>query len=192
VQDYDETYPLLMADAQIDSSYYWPYSITGLLESYTKNHKIYSCPSATIKGDLWGGGDLPAMSDVRSNILANGAIFRYGAPWYKLPPVSVAQIASPASIIMFSETLSNNAATSVRPYTEPKASMPGGVQLIPTFPEHSKIHSDGCNLIFADGHAKWRNVSSITTGEFGMAPNEPWTNQYCNYGDDRYYPNLGQ
>ena len=30
------------------------------------------------------------------------------------------------------------------------------------------LHFDGANLLFADGHAKWRKQSSISYSEFGL------------------------
>ena len=189
VQDNDENYPIVIVDAQIDKSSEWAYSIMGVLDPYIKNPNVYSCPSA-IPSDLWPGGDTPSRKDWRSNILVNGVICRYGAPWFKMEPVSMAAVGRPADTILIIEGNWNQPSTSVRPWTNPKASMPGGIIAVPDKPQYSIVHNDGCNVIFADGHAKWRKISSIRTGEFGMSPDEPWTDKYCTYSDDRYIPKL--
>jgi prepilin-type processing-associated H-X9-DG protein len=39
--------------------------------------------------------------------------------------------------------------------------------------EHlSNVHSEGGNLIFADGHAEYRKYYDLRSGDFGLAPDE--------------------
>jgi prepilin-type N-terminal cleavage/methylation domain-containing protein/prepilin-type processing-associated H-X9-DG protein len=184
LQDYDETYPLLMVDGSIDNASYYPYTLVYVFDPYAKNTKIYSCPSATtVPGGTGSKG-------ITTNLFSNGVIFRIGAPWYKDVPVAMAQIGKPASIILFSESNANQVYTFTRPWPNVNASVPGGMQIVPEKPLFFMVHNEGFNIIFADGHAKWRKVSSITTGEFGMSPDEGWTDQYCSYTIARYSAKL--
>ena len=47
----------------------------------------------------------------------------------------------------------------------------------------SNMHFDGGNLLFCDGHVKWRKYTSLRSGEFGLVPDEAPTaaNSTTNY-----------
>ena len=38
----------------------------------------------------------------------------------------------------------------------------------------SSNHFDGGNFLFADGHAKWRKLSTLHAGEFGLTPDDTY------------------
>ena len=38
--------------------------------------------------------------------------------------------------------------------------------------DYSNQHMGGGNLVFADGHAKWRRYTAIRSSDFGLLPDE--------------------
>src|SRR5205823_10783054 len=42
-----------------------------------------------------------------------------------------------------------------------------------TQPYYDTRHNNGANLVFADGHAKWRKKDAILLTEFGLIPKVP-------------------
>ena len=38
--------------------------------------------------------------------------------------------------------------------------------------DYSNQHMAGGNLVYADGHAKWKKYLAIHSGEFGLTPDE--------------------
>lgn len=39
---------------------------------------------------------------------------------------------------------------------------------------YNNLHFESGNLLFMDGHVKWRREESLRTGEFGIAPDEAY------------------
>jgi prepilin-type processing-associated H-X9-DG protein len=67
--------------------------------------------------------------------------------------------------------------------------LPDAVRRSPTISpgcveQYNSSHFEGGNLLFADGHAKFRKFRTIRSGEFGLVPDEPYLidlkQAYCN------------
>ena len=58
--------------------------------------------------------------------------------------------------------------------------MPGCVE------QYNSRHSEGGNIVFADGHARFRKFRSMRSGDFGLIPDEPYLvdlkQSYCTSG----------
>jgi prepilin-type processing-associated H-X9-DG protein len=39
---------------------------------------------------------------------------------------------------------------------------------------YNNLHFEGGDLLFVDGHAKWRTYRSLRSGEFGLTPDEAY------------------
>jgi prepilin-type processing-associated H-X9-DG protein len=40
---------------------------------------------------------------------------------------------------------------------------------------YNNNHSGGGNLLYCDGHAKWKKTVAIRSGDFGLLPNQAYT-----------------
>lgn len=45
------------------------------------------------------------------------------------------------------------------------------------------LHFEGANLLFMDGHIKWRAYRKLRSGGFGLIPDEPWSMTNSHYPD---------
>ena len=45
------------------------------------------------------------------------------------------------------------------------------------------MHQGGGNLLFCDGHAKWRQYTAIRSSDFGLKPDQAWSKTNTNYPD---------
>jgi len=143
VQDYDEMMPSFGDGQPIDSAI----STTSLLNSYTKNNKIFECPSSQ---KYQSGPNL-------CSYFMNGAVAQLGYA------VSSAAIGRPAQIVIASEDvtryttytrLMHDDATYLEGYSSPVWGMLN--------------HSDGANYLYIDGHVKWTKYSAIHSGMWGL------------------------
>jgi prepilin-type N-terminal cleavage/methylation domain-containing protein/prepilin-type processing-associated H-X9-DG protein len=180
-QDYDETMPQQAGDyakflTTADTEPNWAKGIV----PYTKNTQIYVCPSAspTYNTDT----SLPLIS-YHGN---SAVISRVGVP--------MAAISAPTNIIFCQEdwytwttsynrpnVISGAGVTPVKyrswhmvdcraTYSDtPRiASLPGCGE------EYSSRHNGGGNLVYVDGHAKWKKGTDIRSGDFGLIPDEAY------------------
>lgn len=143
VQDYDEMMPSFGDGQPVESTT----STISLLNSYTKNSKIFECPSSTKLNN----------GPVLISYFMNGAIAQLGYA------VSLASIARPAALVMASEDV-----TRFTSYTRPyhiDATYVDGY----SSPSWGMLnHSDGANYLYVDGHVKWTKYASIHSGMWGL------------------------
>lgn len=155
-QDYDEKYPYMSSydnsNIPFTSEYNGRISIFAQIYPYTKSYQILRCPSATDQT----GGQAPVYStNDAGSYLVNYLIFNSVG-------VAMASIQQPASRTMIHE----------RGFVErkvrfsPTYSSPGYVNWLSS--GYDNAHFDGGNLLFADGHAKWKLQSSICPEDFGL------------------------
>ena len=112
----------------------------------------------------WPAGIPTGNSD--TNYAANGVVSHSGSVSFPpFAPLAMAAIPNTASIIMVQESLLRTADASVRP--NPRFGAPNQFDNVLNV-GNSQLHFDGGNLLFADGHAKWRKRSSLTAREFGL------------------------
>ena len=181
-QDYDEKYPSI-ASGHSDVDFYaepgtiYP-SVQSCVQPYIKSWQIFRCPSAT---DGTGAGLAPVGNNATSYV-SNGVLIRPGG-------MSMAAIPESASLIAMQERKLVYRVASADPERYPAAAGNSFAFWLYIAGGYSNVHFDGGNLLFADGHVKWRRVSSISAREYGLnsdvkgpqpdsasAPCEDWAN----------------
>jgi prepilin-type N-terminal cleavage/methylation domain-containing protein/prepilin-type processing-associated H-X9-DG protein len=158
VQDYDEKYPFSSDNADssrivFNFSVSAPGDFTPLatIYPYTKSWQILNCPSATPSVDA------PPLGNSSTNYFLNGVIFRINQG------LSMASLSQPSSRVMIHESDKLVSYAAVRP-----ADFGSGYLYWLALPFYSNNHMEGSNMLFADGHVKWRKQSSICASDFGL------------------------
>ena len=158
-QDYDEKMPL-SAD-QIPN-----FGTTGAvdnyqrgLQPYIKSLQLLMCPSSV------DDGTSPANALSGSSYYANTVLMQR----------SVSVIPSTAEIVLMQENSTRTNVAALRPSSWAGFSCPAGQAAYWHYnngivEEYSNRHFDGGNLLFADGHVKFRRLSSLRAWEFGLGP----------------------
>ena len=128
---------------------------------YTKSDQIFVCPSARYST----GPDAPT-AQLDTSYADNGAIVGR----------SIVSFPYPDMLIYLQEDLYRTNTAYLRP--EPTA---GGFtrwhELDNGRERFSSIHFEGGNLLFCDGHVKWRKGAALRSGDFGLIPdNHTWSN----------------
>lgn len=143
VQDHDEKYPNVSYDTGDQVVY--PSGVTFdnnwvvRIYPYVKSVQLFNCPSATI--DPWTGSNSPTPTRNLSYGINATLIPASGSP------------TSMASIDRVSETLLAADSTGVYPYALYSGAITtGNTRYI------SDRHLDGTNIVFADGHVKWKKI----------------------------------
>ncbi len=166
VQDYDEMTPKGRPPGGAVVNFGEPNAqgaYLSLLTPYTKSFQIYACPSAPPNATT---ARPTAVSD--TNFFGNGVMMQR----------NVASVPNTAEIIYIQENWQRTNIAYQRPAFNGNLTTPryyawhqwGGT---PAREFYSNVHFEGGNLLFVDGHAKWRRYTSIRSGEFGLTPNEP-------------------
>ncbi|RYX85947.1 DUF1559 domain-containing protein [bacterium] len=130
------------------------------VQPYIKSWQIFLCPSATTGGGLAPNGN----SD--TNYFQNAVVLGR----------SMAAIQSSSTLIWAHEYAFRSDIGFCRPHSFPDdqpapyngnyngwIEAPGGTDY-----KYDKIHFDGGNLLFCDGHVKWRRQDTIIAREFGL------------------------
>jgi len=113
---------------------------------YVKSVQIFKCPSST---------DAEYYPDYMLSAAFGG--MRKSVYGVTSGPTSMAAIERASTTVMLWETAqSSNGVT-----YEPKYGYLGSGGNIPRWPESHKMHLEGMNLVFGDGHAKWMSYQSI-------------------------------
>jgi prepilin-type processing-associated H-X9-DG protein len=169
-QDYDEMYP---------SNHWGIYFV--LVQPYMKNELLWSCPSFsgvyTVRPCFWmnnaGGCDQIELKRVITGWASNSDVF---GGWDNWPPKSMARVTAPADVVMLAENDNNpprEGAINDPPNTRPQTAQmaftacrtPAHVFFNSRWTNASPLngngrlgahHKDGLNLVYADGHAKWK------------------------------------
>jgi prepilin-type N-terminal cleavage/methylation domain-containing protein/prepilin-type processing-associated H-X9-DG protein len=157
-QDYDERYPL--QDGTTNGTY--NFSLAGAntnvfrnIQPYLKSWQIFVCPSASPSTGS------PPSGNSDTNYLLNGVVFVD----LNNNPRSISAIPEAANIIMVHERAYRYNATFFRPYLQTTPT-PSYLSWMGT--DFDFTHMDGGNLLFCDGHVKWRKQSAICTSDFGL------------------------
>ncbi|BCM94450.1 hypothetical protein IAD21_06357 [Abditibacteriota bacterium] len=161
-QDYDEKYPVSNNMYESEA----PYSNAGTLnwisvtQPYVKSWQLFVCPSATTNGGV------PApTATANTNYFYNGVVLGRNQ----------AAIQSVSTLIMAHEYAFSSSRAFIRPQVDGVASTvapsnlgykgwmeAGGFR-------YDSQHFDGGNLLFCDGHVKYRRQTTISAREFGLA-----------------------
>jgi prepilin-type N-terminal cleavage/methylation domain-containing protein/prepilin-type processing-associated H-X9-DG protein len=161
-QDYDERMP---ASDNYIGDFMALASATNFhraIQPYLKSTQIYICPSATAAS----GTEAPtAISD--TNYIGSGVYMGR----------SLAAFPSPAETVLMQENVSRVHISLLRPTLPGTASCAVGQSTYWHYnsglsgrEEYSNIHFDGGNLLFGDGHVKWRKLASLRAKDFGLSP----------------------
>jgi prepilin-type N-terminal cleavage/methylation domain-containing protein/prepilin-type processing-associated H-X9-DG protein len=163
-QDYDETLPLndyvgnglvpLLGWRDPRAGDSW---CSGIYP-YVKNLQIFVCPEAVEHPDPnspWRGPAKP--EDGAVSYLMNYAT--RGRP--------LAAVPAPADLIFLHEGDRRWRVAHCRP----RPQTPTSTKYTEiNYPFYDSRHNNGANLLFSDGHAKWRKKSAILISEFGLMP----------------------
>jgi prepilin-type N-terminal cleavage/methylation domain-containing protein/prepilin-type processing-associated H-X9-DG protein len=165
-QDWDETLPL--SEAKENPNFGDPQSPPNFLGSiipYTKNRAIFACPSSVDAGTVYKGFGCTELSC--SSLQGNGVVMGR----------SLAAIPSPAELIYLDENRYRWHVAWLRPrVVDPKRGRyqwwhwnlgPEG-----KIEQYSNVHMGGGNLVFVDGHAKYKAVRSLRSSDFGLVPDD--------------------
>jgi len=153
VQDYDETFPYAVRTADDSATYIA--TIVDALNPYTKSDAIWECPSQQKPGvNPTAGGKYPCH--VGTNMYVTGYLIgnfgAWGSQWWN-KTATLAQVKTPANTL-FSFDCYNPASASNK---DVAMNFPNwGV-----YASGSLVHSDGMNITFCDGHAKWWKEQAV-------------------------------
>ena len=185
IQDYDERLPINQSNWSVSygvTDYGAPganVSLWSAVLPYTKSSQILACPDA-----VPNPANFPPTAFSNASYMGNAILFEM-APYSGSVALcsagkgpggrSVATIPNTAEIIEIQEggTAENlaqcfpnetyNYPSCTASYYQFWTDISAGVQ------QWSNIHSGGGNMLFADGHVKWRPYSSLFAYEFGLS-----------------------
>jgi prepilin-type N-terminal cleavage/methylation domain-containing protein/prepilin-type processing-associated H-X9-DG protein len=167
-EDYDETLPPSAASQQNFGDpnvlAHFP-NFLGSLLPYTKNWGIFHCPSAVYNVPYAPTLQPPnTLSD--TNYLGNGVVMGR----------SLAVIDRPAEVVYCQEHTWRVNHAHLRPASLDKGRTYQAWHYIsPVGEGYSNLHMEGGNLVFADGHAKYRRYRALRSGDFGLVPDQLWS-----------------
>lgn len=159
IQDNDERLPFSTIQAVSKYTYNfptWNYSWITKIYPYTKSWQIFRCPSATD-----GTGSNAPWNDSNASYAVNGVV----CPVSNVGGFSgraMANLSSPSSLIWTQELSDAGQVAYTYPYYTS--------YWIRWFdnPSLSTLHFDGGNLLYCDGHVKWKRQDSICRSDFGL------------------------
>lgn len=182
-QDYDERTPIeycwVASDNFMeDTAKCWSSTATNStlniftgLFPYTKSTQVYVCPSASPEpAVLWKP---TALSN--TNYRPNGSLL--GNVQQAHDPINMAKFEETSKLILVQEARYRGHRLQLNPCGGQTLS--DGWHNFDLYADGQEnltnIHFGGGNLLFLDGHVKWRTYQSLRTGEFGLSPDEAWT-----------------
>jgi prepilin-type N-terminal cleavage/methylation domain-containing protein/prepilin-type processing-associated H-X9-DG protein len=164
-QDYDETLPpgsdRLSHDRVFDfGDPKRGSSFLGSIIPYARSRAIFYCPDSTPHGLK-----IYECTAVSCTSYSGNAVVA-GRPLTAVP--------APAQIIYMQESFDRSNQLLLRPALE-SANGPGGPRYWAWFEDGmstSMVHSEGGNLLFVDGHARYRRAATLRSSEFGLVPDD--------------------
>ena len=168
VQDYDEKYPAqtysggggvtnFMSQSAVDS---YGANTFHSIYPYTKSWQIMVCPSASPDT-----GTLAPNPPSSTSYFLNAVIFRPAG-------LSMAAVSQPASRIMLQEYNHVRNVSYQRPRSNASGTSFDAWLILSASGTYSSNHFGGGNLLFADGHVKWKLQNSICARDFGLDSND--------------------
>jgi prepilin-type N-terminal cleavage/methylation domain-containing protein/prepilin-type processing-associated H-X9-DG protein len=171
-QDYDEALPPANDDRLEPEVWDFnapnaPPSFLGSLTPYIKNRDIFTCPSSTLPSSVGYHRRFDPTLLSSSSYMGNAVVMgRF-----------LAVFPNPADIVYLQESNQRWNTAWLRPEVLDRKR---GIYSVwhwnegPQKPreEYSNLHSGGGNLVFADGHARYKSVNSIRSSDFGLVPDD--------------------
>lgn len=176
-QDYDETLPPANDAVKNFNSPQAPANFLGGLAPYLKNTGVLTCPSA-IPAPVSSG--LAPTAEHSNSYMGNGAIMGR--------PISVAP--EPASIVYLQEVGNSENTAWLRPVCQANGNCFSWCYYAIGQHWYSNNHQRGGNLVYIDGHAKYRALASIRSSDFGLTPDrglDPTRGTGCDSGLKRAF-----
>jgi prepilin-type N-terminal cleavage/methylation domain-containing protein/prepilin-type processing-associated H-X9-DG protein len=162
-QDYDEVLPTSV-DVGNFADPKAPTNFLGALIPYIKSTGIFVCPSSIDANTVYKGSGCTQISC--SSLHGNAAVMGR----------SMSVIPNPADIIYLDENRFRWNVAWLRPaLTDPKKGRymywhwDQGPEKIE---QYNNVHSNGANLVFVDGHAKYKAYKNIRSIDFGLVPDD--------------------
>ena len=154
-QDYDERYPIHTSGQETDNFMDAGENTFRSTQPYLKSTQLLVCPSAV---DSTAVGYVPTATS-KTPYAVNGV----------LAGRAMSVVPNSSEIVQLHELGTNYRALFLRPFA-----CTGGYESWHyndgTKEVYNVLHFDGGNLLFADGHAKWRKMSALTAGDYGLTP----------------------
>ena len=174
VQDSDETYPYAsVRDVDQNGIFHWKNAPTSNcyqdIYNYSKSYGIYACPDAV--QNEYSGPIANNAADQYTNYLISSVVFGGGNGGGNgvTRPKSLAAIQASANVVMIQEYPQKFSCMFYRPQQYTPGTTYG--YLHGTNNNPFALHNDGDNLLFCDGHVKYKKSSAITPMDFGLASN---------------------
>lgn len=160
-QDYDEMMPYQSSSAQVyfmePDNGGWKPNFLWAVQPYLKSIQIYRCPSSAPSTSS------PPTDLSNTNYFINGVLTKTSAGAAR----SMASIPEVAAVIQIQEYLISVPISYERPALD---SGSGNYEAWLYNTNYSNLHFDGGNLLYADGHVKWKKHSNICAIDFGLVP----------------------
>jgi prepilin-type N-terminal cleavage/methylation domain-containing protein/prepilin-type processing-associated H-X9-DG protein len=165
VQDYDERYP--RHDFYDNGGYLTPNNDDSFnfdIQPYLKSVNLYICPSAPVSTT-----DVPDTSGTTglrndTSYLANGVLIAHRSD---IASVHIGQVVAPASVVLMHEFFERRRTSYVRPNLEFSTVGNGSYTNVLTA-SYDKLHFDGGNQLYCDGHVKWKKQSNVCVSDYGF------------------------
>lgn len=183
-QDFDETFPTMRTTSAGNISgatlvdFTYPINATSLFATspyqnwiqeiypYVGSWQVFACPSAiadayTTTFNLPGYAPTPTS---KTTYNANPVLLQR----------KVSTVKNPSSLIWAVDRMYATNATFYRPYvtgvpTSVTLPLATGTNMSGWSDTGGDLHFSGYNVLFADGHIKWRNSGKVKASEFGLA-----------------------
>jgi prepilin-type N-terminal cleavage/methylation domain-containing protein/prepilin-type processing-associated H-X9-DG protein len=194
-QDYDETLPVYddnVFDFANPAVYTVRPNFFGSAIPYIKNNQVFGCPSAPdIEAAVPNSTNQAVTPYSRSSYVGNAVIIGR----------TLAAIPEPASIVYAQELFNARGTAFMRPMCAAtiaqKQANPDGnftykwwfyprdTSNVNSAINYTNIHMGGGNLLYSDGHAKWKKSPSMRSADFGLSPDHAlipseWNNNWTN------------
>jgi prepilin-type N-terminal cleavage/methylation domain-containing protein/prepilin-type processing-associated H-X9-DG protein len=162
-QDYDEVLPT-SGDTANFADPKAPTNFLGALIPYIKNKSIFVCPSSVDANTVYKGSGCTAVSC--SSLHGNAAVMGR----------ALSVVPNPADIVYLDENRFRWNVAWLRPAL---VNVKKGLyqywhwdQGPEKIEQYNNVHSNGANLVFVDGHARYKPYKTIRSSDFGMVPDD--------------------
>ena len=180
MQDYDERQPIHGGNSNGVAAGIADYTTSTVMNPwrgiypYTKSWQIFRCPSAVASTISSAASCVDSSTTPVNSCAPNGNndnSYLINAIVFTQPSlsriISAASISAPAEIVWSQEDAFASRALWPRPSVNTTSfGLRGFAWLEPIY---NNRHFDGGNLLFVDGHVKWRKQSSIKAEEYGLS-----------------------
>jgi prepilin-type processing-associated H-X9-DG protein len=166
-QDYDETLPNNRMDVPNFGELRAVPNYLSVIIPYTKSRTIFACPSSVKPSSLGYEKQYDCTELSCTNLQGNAVVM--GRPLSVMP--------APADIVYLDENRTRSHAAWLRPaLTNPKKEQYSYWHFDQGLPKNTEqydnVHMGGGNLVFVDGHAKYRSYKQLRSRDFGLDPDD--------------------